>query len=91
MNGKETYDSILEQARKEEDPKQQNKWVIEILDMVCSNHLPHIEGEIKSLKGYLKKVSSKMTWVLFAIGVVAVFLLLTHPEVFNLFKLMKGV
>ena len=91
MNGKDTYDSILAQARKEDDPKQQNKWVIEILDMVCANHLPHIESEVKLVKGYLKKVSLKMTWVLIAIGVVGVFLLLTHPEVLNLLKLTRGV
>lgn len=91
MNGKDTYDSILEAAKAEEDPKQRTKWVIEILDMVCSNHLPHIEDEIKGLKGYMRKVSKKLTWELLGIGLLAVFLILTHPEVLNVFKAIKGV
>ena len=91
MNGKDTYDSILEQARKEKDPSQQNKWVIEILDMVCSNHLPHIEGEVSGLKGYMKKVNKKLTWALVVGGLVLVFTLLTHPELLSVIKAIKGV
>lgn len=91
MNGKDTYDSILEAAKAEEDPKQRTKWIIEILDMVCSNHLPHIEGEVSGLKGYMRKVNKKLTWALVVGGVLALFLLLTHPELFNVFKVIKGV
>ena len=84
INGKDKYDSILERARREKDPNVKADWIIEILEMMATNDLPHIYK-------YLKLVNKKLTWGLVGVGLLAVFLLLTHPEVFNVFRAVKGV
>ena len=81
MNGR--YVSLMKQAREEKDPIQKSTWIIEILDMMCTNDLLHIYD-------YLKKVNRKLSWAI-AVGLtIILFLMMTHPEVLNVFKLAKG-
>ena len=93
MNGysKDAYDSLIEKATKETDPGRRGEWIVEILDLICRNHLPHIEMVGRETKIYMKKLNKKLTWALVVGGVLALFLLLTHPEVFSIFRAMKGV
>jgi len=84
LNGKDKYDSIIDQARKEKDPNVKITLIIEILDMLCGNEIPHV---IESLK----RVDRKLTWALVLGGMVAVFLFITHPEIFNIFKVLIPV
>ena len=84
LNGKDKYDSIIEQARKAKTPNVKFTLIIEILDMLCGNEIPHV------LKA-LRKVDRKQTAIIVLGGMILVFLLLTHPEIFNLFKVIKPV
>ena len=84
LNDKDKYESIIERAREEKDSEVQIKFIIEILDMMCTN-------DLHSIYSYLKKVNKKLTFALIAAGLIAVFLLLTNPEIFNIFRLAKGM
>ena len=84
MNGRDKYEAIIEQAEESKDPQVKQECIFTLLKMVATNDLPHIYK-------YLRMVNKKLTWGLIGVGLLAVFLLLTHPEVFNIFKAVKGV